>query len=293
MNSMFIFGFIMPFVSRVSFTALFSIRPYTVQRKLDQITGEMVKDESSPKVLTFFSRLSAIWSHVAKARAHFEAQPDRGLIGKSVTRIFNVFWNYCVVGLVGTAALTAIFPPLCLTVSSASLVLGLTGLIWYPVLNLIIHLSFIVVYDWEYGDTGKWFAHLFPLLRQVVAFMLLVVVSPALALASGLVICPATSALVTAFALVKKAVRVLQDGFFYHALIKRRGRVPSSDTWDIRRISGPGLLLFNNLFRIYRNCVECGQSCNSDTLLKKSSLRRKCLNYNFVHIRHNYGKFFQ
>lgn len=240
---MFVLGLVIPFVSGVSFRALLSPSPYRPKVRVDEATGKLVTDERSAPVLTYFSRLSAIWKYVKKARASFEATPDRGLLGKSTTRIWNRFWNYIVVGGVGTVGLTATYPALCVTLSTLSIGLGLTSLAWYPMLSLVHHLLIALVFDWDLASVSGSLKRncFFPLIQTCVRFFVQGVVSPVLALASGLVILPASSALVAIVALLRKATRVIQDGFFYFGLIKQKGRVPAISTWDIRQISGPGL----------------------------------------------------
>ena len=83
-----------------------------------------------PKVLTFASRIAAIWNHVAKSRADFESIPDKGLIGKAVQRVFNKFWNYIIKGAIGTVGLVLIFPLFSFIVSSLSILAALTAPIW-------------------------------------------------------------------------------------------------------------------------------------------------------------------
>lgn len=46
-------------------------------------------------------------------------------------RIFNCIWNYVFKGFIGTVAVCAIFPLLCLTVSTVSFILGILSPVWY------------------------------------------------------------------------------------------------------------------------------------------------------------------
>ena len=107
-------------------------------------------EDKGSKVLTYASRLKAIWDDVAASRAKFERTPDKGLLGKTVSRFFNRVWNYLIKGAFGTLALSVVFPPLCLGVSTLSLVLGLSAPLWYPLLNLALHLLFVLVFDFDY-----------------------------------------------------------------------------------------------------------------------------------------------
>ncbi len=42
-------------------------------------------------IQTLTSRIAAIVSSVRSSRRKFEAEPDRGFFGKSLTRVFNVY----------------------------------------------------------------------------------------------------------------------------------------------------------------------------------------------------------
>jgi hypothetical protein len=66
-------------------------------------------------------------------------KPFEGLISKSIQRVFNRIWNYGFKGLVGTVAVCAVFPVLCLGISTVSLVAGVLSPIWY-----VVHLSYFI-----------------------------------------------------------------------------------------------------------------------------------------------------
>jgi len=53
-----------------------------------------------------------------------------GFLGKNMQRIFNQFWNYIGKGLVGTVAICAVYPVLCLSLSVLSFILGILSPIW-------------------------------------------------------------------------------------------------------------------------------------------------------------------
>ena len=41
--------------------------------------------------------------------------------------------------------------------------------------------------------------------------------------------------------IVKRGIRAVWDAFMFHAVIKKRARIPASDSFIARRIAGPGL----------------------------------------------------
>lgn len=46
---------------------------------------------------------------------------------------------------------------------------------------------------------------------------------------------------VCAAGILRRAFRALWDAFMFHAVIKKRGRIPGSDGFTVKRIAGPGL----------------------------------------------------
>jgi len=52
------------------------------------------------------------------------------MLGKSLTRHLNRFWNYVMKGVFGSLLLILVFPVLCVVTSLLSCVLGLTAPLW-------------------------------------------------------------------------------------------------------------------------------------------------------------------
>ena len=235
-NSLFVFGLVIPFSTTYSYRALFSIAPFYPQRKL--INGKIETDHSvASRVLTFASRFSAIWQHVKQSRNYFEQTPDKGLLGKSVSRIFNKIWNYIFVGTVGSILLTLVYPPMCIAISTASVGLALLTPIWYPLVSILQHLFFMFIYDADHTGHYK----LVPLFQIFLQFFICGMVCPLTALFTALVYCPVASLLISAKAVIVKLLRSGWDLVMYQVVLKRLARVPSTDTFVARRIGGPGL----------------------------------------------------
>jgi len=57
----------------------------------------------------------------------------------------------------------------------------------------------------------------------------------------SLVLCPLASISLAAFAVVRRALRQSWDTVMFHLLIKKRARVPFTDTFVARRVAGPGM----------------------------------------------------
>jgi len=148
--------------------------------------------------LTLYSRLKAVWTHVAESRAKFEATPDKGLIGKSVSRIFNLIWNYVFVGGVGSASLVVFNSAICLGSSALSLLVCVTSPAWYPLASVLMHLLFITIYDWEFayvsGYSHNWNIVFFSLWRMIIGHLVLGgVCHPVFAALTAFIACPTLS----------------------------------------------------------------------------------------------------
>ncbi|CAF0727699.1 unnamed protein product [Didymodactylos carnosus] len=83
---------LIPFVSPVSFTALFSPKPFTPDYVLEQKDLKLHPNRNR-KYQTFLSRLMAIWTNVRQSRTKFEALPDRGEYGRRLFCLINVIVN--------------------------------------------------------------------------------------------------------------------------------------------------------------------------------------------------------
>lgn len=256
-NVFFIFGLVVPFVSKFSFRALFSLKPYYPEKTVDRKTGKLVTD-TNHKYLTFASRFLSIWQYVGKSRKRFESIPDKGLIGKSVQRVFNVIWNYFFVGFIGSVGLTLIFPTLCVVLSLSSIILCLLSPVWYPLLSLLSHLCHVFIFDWDYPYSNYKIWRFFRIFNIIIFKMLICgILQPVLAILSAIVLCPAGALAISIFAITRKISRKTWDGFIFYIVLKHQARIPSSDTFVARRTAGPGLA--SNYF--YQISTEQGLAC--------------------------------
>ena len=170
------------------------------------------------------SRIFAIWGNVFDSRSRFEAIPDKvcvvflitlnlatfkiysnrrrqlpfyvqGLIGKSVSRVFNRLWNYVFKGLIGTVLVFIGVSFVCVTLSTGSLICCVTIPLWYPIVTTMHHLGFVFFYDWEMRQSGIKTFFLISRLFNLLIFRLFIcgVLQPICALATALIICPCMS----------------------------------------------------------------------------------------------------
>ncbi|KAI0224495.1 hypothetical protein LSAT2_024502 [Lamellibrachia satsuma] len=125
-NAMFWLGLVVPWCSPVSLRALFFPFAFMPDLELSQVSGNLCPKTSS-LTHTLLSRLRLLWHHVHESRAAFENSADKGFLGKSFSRHINRFWNYVMKGVCGSAALVLGLTPLCLTVSTLSLLAAITA----------------------------------------------------------------------------------------------------------------------------------------------------------------------
>ncbi|XP_064104875.1 uncharacterized protein LOC135214466 isoform X2 [Macrobrachium nipponense] len=237
-NTLFFFGVWLPLCSPVSLRALLCQEPFMPDFELSQVNGTVCPSKSS-LTPTLASRLQTLWRHISKSRSHFETTPDTGFIGKGVTRHMNRAWNYVMKGIVGTLLLTTVFPLTCLLVSMGSMAVAVVAPLWVPALVFLIHISCILLYDVD-SPTGKrkWS----PILQAIALHLIaLGIIQPVLAFITATLICPVVATIVLLYGVVRRGLRHIWDAFMFHAVIKKRGRIPASDSFLVKRIAGPGL----------------------------------------------------
>lgn len=243
-NAMFFFGVVIPWCSPVSIRALLCANPFTPDLELSQVNGTLFPRQSS-STPTMLSSLRALARHISKATTQFESKPDTGFIGKGMTRQLNKTWNYIGKGLFGTLAIILIFPPLCLLTVALSLAIAATAFIWMPSVTLGLQIALGLIWDIDSPDTerNRYFVIAEALLLDIALKGML---QPLVALIVAFVICPAFSLIILTIGVVRYCLRLVWDSLVFHVIIKKRGRIPASDSVIVKRIEGPGLN--NNYF---------------------------------------------
>ncbi|XP_037773609.1 uncharacterized protein LOC119569602 [Penaeus monodon] len=258
-NRCLLHGVWLPLCSPVSLRALQCQDPFMSDFELSQVNGTVCPSKAS-LTPTLVSRLRMLWRHISKSRTHFETTPDTGFIGKGVTRHMNRAWNYVMKGIVGTLLLTTVFPLTCLLVSMGSMAIAIAAPFWVPACVLLTHIVCIIIYDLD-SPTGmrKWS----PVIQAVgLHVIILGILQPVLAFFTATVVCPVFAAIVLLcknFCLeyipltcMKNKKKVYEKDYdtlgysMFHSVIKKRGRIPASDSFLVKRIAGPGL--HNNFF---------------------------------------------
>jgi hypothetical protein len=222
----------------LSLRALVWPTPFYPEKKVNEVTGK-IETDTSLKIWSFPALLGALWRNVGAKRAEFEQRPDTGLVGKGVTRIFNVLWWVVFYGLFGTVFLAAFMPAAILISTALSLALLVTAVAWWPVVLLISFLWALLVHDWmhaKYGD--KWFPLLSALLLRI---GLLGVGRIAVCVLAALVVHPLVALSCAVFACLRAGLRWFWDKLMMLLVLRRRGRVPAANEFLTRRVRGPGI----------------------------------------------------
>eukprot|EP01125_Pyxidicula_operculata_P017781 TRINITY_DN6275_c0_g1_i1.p1 TRINITY_DN6275_c0_g1~~TRINITY_DN6275_c0_g1_i1.p1 ORF type:complete len:1065 (-),score=168.01 TRINITY_DN6275_c0_g1_i1:56-3250(-) len=222
-----------------SFRALFGKNAFYPAKKVNNLTGDL-EVNTSIKIETFRSLFLILRNHISQSRSKFESSPDNGFIGKTVTRWFNMGWNYIFKGFFGSLILIVGFPLISVGNILITLLFLLATPIWVPLLSFSRFAYSYSMYDLDspYAST-QW--KLFPLLRSWIKLFIYGFGQILLSLFTGTVIHPLLATLISVFGVFRTIFRVLYDWFIYHLIIKSRARVPTGDSFLARRIHGPGL----------------------------------------------------
>ncbi len=215
--------------------SLFGLEDFQPDRTVDRKTGELVP--TGPVFSTLFSRVRALWRHMAASRAAFEASPDRGLLTKSATRPFNLLWNFVVKGIVGTSFALAFHLSLAALNFGASVATAVTAPLMAAVGSVGCYVLSQLVYDFDSPNNDRVF---FPLPRLVLGdFLIFGLVPMVLTPVASAALCVA-SVVRGGLAAVGWVARSAYDRVMWW-LAKRHGRVPETDSFLAHRIAGPGL----------------------------------------------------
>ncbi|KAK3789575.1 hypothetical protein RRG08_016254 [Elysia crispata] len=238
-NVIYLLGILVPLCSSLGLRALFWPTAFIPDLELSQTDGSFYPRQSS-RTHTLVSRLRALWANVASSRAAFEAAPDTGFLGKSMTRHFNRLWNYVLKGAVGSVITVLVMPVACIVTSSLSLLGAVLAPLWVPAVTLIAHVFFFLVWDLDCPRSGK---NRLTLLFEALVWNLLLqgCLQPLAAMIVGAVVCPLTALAGFLFAGIRFCLRSAWDAVMFQLIVKPRGRVPSSNGFVARRIAGPGL----------------------------------------------------
>ena len=234
-NTIFLLGVVVPWCSALSFRALIYKEPFYVEYELNPRNGSLQKKQNS-RTETVLSRFKALWSHIRQSRKAFETQPDTGLLPRTVIRHFNRFVNYVIKGFFGSSFILLVLPVAIVSVSLTSLLLAATAPLWLVGASIVGHI--FAAFTCDFDGTSYLGAVLWNVLINIIGLGIL---QPILAALVAFVFCPVGTCVLTLIAVIRKTLRDTWDALVFQLLIKKRARVPMSNTFLARRIAGPGM----------------------------------------------------
>jgi len=225
----------------LSIRALFKSEPFYPDMMVDQSTGVLVASRH-PEILTFPYRISALWKSAKESRDSFEATPDSGFIGKSVSRIFNIIWNWFFKALIGSFLVILGQPLLTFLNLIVTLILILTSIVWVP-MGIYLHSLFcIFIYNYDAHNFRMVGVPWLPVLFIVIwTFLVKGILRPIAALFLAILVHPLVAFFVFLFAVIRAFARHFYDAFIFGVVVKPRSRIPARNTFLARRVEGPGL----------------------------------------------------
>lgn len=157
-----------------------------------------------------------------------------------MTRHLNRIWNYFVKGFLGTLLILFIFPLLCVSVSFTSICFAIAAPLWIPCVTTVLHIYMMLIYDLDSPNHER---NKYCVFLEAIGWDIIIqgVIQPILALVVAAIICPMISASILVVGFSRYWLRLLWDSMVFHTFIKKCGRIPSSDSFAVKRISGPGL----------------------------------------------------
>lgn len=192
-------------------------------------------------LLTVHSLIKIYASHQYKCIEFFLCL-FAGFIGKGLTRAINRIWNYFIKGFLGTCAIVFIFPILCIAASAGSVFLALTAPFWIPFFTVILHLYMMLVYDLDCPNDQRNRCCIF---LEAIVWNIFIqgCIQPIVAFFVASILCPIAAVVVFCFGITRYWLRLCWDSSTYNLFIKKCGRIPSMDSFAVRRVAGPGLAL--------------------------------------------------
>ncbi|CAD5123849.1 DgyrCDS12155 [Dimorphilus gyrociliatus] len=242
-NCFFYFGIAIPFFSPVSITALVLWKKFYPKWVLNGETGTLKRDSSPTQ--TLMSRMFKLWRHVFRSVENFELQDDTAFIEKNVQRPFNRIWNYGIKGALGTFLLFLTVPLICILSTLGSLILAIFVPLWVPVLTVLWHFFCVAIYDIDHPNRHvAFYKKLSYFFLNIIIWRLLLrgICQILLIILSVTVFFPFASLCIILWYSFQFCIRTVWDASLFYLMIKWRGRIPSSNSWIAKRISGPGLV---------------------------------------------------
>ena len=216
--------------SMIGIKALFLTELYR-DMNVNYYKGELYK---TYKTYTFPRTIINLITWIRDSRKNFENSPDTGILGKGISRIFNLILNYifrlCILG----GLLIIIYPIfIILNVIICICLIFISPLISF--FWIILDYLFSTIIFNRYNNSK-----VFCLLRIILADFFKDTIFQFIICCVCLIIQPLLSLFFFIYAHIHFIIRYFYDFFFYY-IIKYLGKIPLTDSFIAWRISGPHL----------------------------------------------------
>ena len=198
---------------------------------INYYNGNIENEKSS---ITFPKSVKNLCIWIMKSRKDFESTPDKGILGKGCTRIFNIFLNY-VLRMFILGSLLIIFYPLIIILN---IVICICLIICSPILVLLWTIIEFVFYLIIYNRYDK--LKLFPLIRILLLEFMFGFCFQLFFSIICIIIQPLLSIFIFIYSQIHFILRYFYDLFFY-SIFKCLGKVPENNSCIAWVTSGPGL----------------------------------------------------
>eukprot|EP01103_Thecamoeba_quadrilineata_P021507 TRINITY_DN9900_c0_g1_i1.p1 TRINITY_DN9900_c0_g1~~TRINITY_DN9900_c0_g1_i1.p1 ORF type:complete len:1208 (+),score=273.78 TRINITY_DN9900_c0_g1_i1:52-3675(+) len=219
---------------KMQFLSLVLPSRFYPKKRVDTKTGQIGIDKSYHRE-TFAGRLKSVWDNVRRSREDFENAPDTGFLGKNITRVYNVFWNYVVKGFLGSLILCVTLPLWHSSVILFCSLMALLSVLWGPLVCVGTYLFQVFVYDF-YGGRGP-----VPLFALVFKLLVVSLCELFFSLLLAFLIHPLLSVGSVTFGAVRYSLASVYDFLTYYLVIRPYARIPVQNHFLVRRTKGPGL----------------------------------------------------
>ena len=188
----------------------------------------------SERTFTFPRSVCNLITWIKDSRDNFENSPDTGILGKGVSRIFNVTLNYVLKLFILGGLLISLYPLFII----ANIVICIGLFLISPMMAV-----FWVILDYIFSSVifNRYSrSHFFCLLQIIIKDFFIDTIYQLICCFIFLIIQPILSIFFIIYAHIHFILRYIYDFFFYY-ILKFLGKVPLTDSCIAWRISGPHL----------------------------------------------------
>ena len=193
--------------------------------------GQLYKTK---RTYTFPRSICNLFTWIMDSRNNFEKSPDTGILGKGISRIFNLILNYIIRFVVLGGLLISLYPVFIIL----NIIICIGLIIISPIIaffwNLLDYLFSSIIYN-RYG-----ISKIFCLFNIIIKDFFIDTIIQFIICCLCLIVQPLLSLFFLIYSHIHFIVRYTYDFCFYY-ILKKLGKIPLTDSCIAWRISGPHL----------------------------------------------------